>query len=510
MPLLRITPGPAWSLFDATTTRCLEQAALQTHPPHTLMQRAGLATARLARALAPHARTVWVACGAGNNGGDGLEAAWHLRQQGLRVVVSWLGQPDTCPRDARRSWEKAQALDLEWSDAPPKNLGPQDLCIDALLGIGVATQRRTGDAARLGDPRLEALLQALHRSPAPVLCVDLPSGLEADTGHWALPDCQTLATTLPRSARHTLSLLTLKPGLFTAQGRDAAGQVWWDDLGVCAASETPQAHLAPAPVARARAHTSHKGRFGDVAVVGGEGLSHRGMGMGGAALLAGSAALQAGAGRVLVALLDAQAPSVDAQQPELMLRHVGALDLPTLTVVCGCGGGEAVREVLPAVLSQSPRLVLDADALNAVALDPALAQALRERAARQQTTVLTPHPLEAARLLGVDTATVQADRLRAARDLAASYGCVALLKGSGTVVASPEGNVTINPTGNGLLATAGTGDVLAGLVGALLTQGLDAPTAARTGAYLHGAAADQWSDKKALTAGELVKALRFG
>lgn len=509
MPLLRITPGPAWSLFDVATTRRLEEAAQQIHPPHTLMQRAGLATARLARALAPHARTVWVACGAGNNGGDGLEAAWHLRQQGLRVVVSWLGQPEMLPADARRSWEKAQALGLEWSSTPPADLRPQDLCIDALLGIGLSVNLATDAPTHPRDARLGPLLQALHDSPAPVLCVDLPSGLDADTGQWALPECR-LRSAPPQSARHTLSLLTLKPGLFTAQGRDAAGQVWWDDLGVSPTAQAPQAHLAPTPVTRARAHASHKGSFGDVAVVGGEGLSRRGMGMGGAALLAGSAALHAGAGRVLVALLDDQAPGLDNQQPELMLRQFNALDLPALTVVCGCGGGEAVREVLPAVLAQSARLVLDADALNAVAMNASLAQALRQRATQGKSTVLTPHPLEAARLLGVSTTTVQNNRLQAARSLAERYGCVAALKGSGTVVASPGGSVSINPTGNGLLATAGTGDVLAGLIGALLAQGLDAPSAARTGAYLHGAAADRWPNEKALTAGGLAKALRFG
>lgn len=508
MPLLRITPGTAWPLFDGATTRRLEQAALRVHPPHTLMQRAGLATARLARALAPHAHTVWVACGGGNNGGDGLEAAWHLRQQGLRVVVSWLGQSDRLPADARQSWEKARALDLEWSPCAPTDLGPQDLCIDALLGLGLSALPAVAAPARPHDPQLGALLQALHDSPAPVLCVDLPSGLDADTGQWALQDGQDRSTP-PASARHTLSLLTLKPGLFTAQGRDAAGQVWWDDLGVCATSEAPQAYLAPAPVARARAHASHKGSQGDVAIVGGEGLSRRGMGMGGAALLAGSAALHAGAGRVLVALLDAQAPGMDVQQPELMLRHFSALDLPALTVVCGCGGGQAVRDVLPAVLAQSARLVLDADALNVVAQDPALAEALRQRAVRGQATILTPHPLEAARLLDTSTHTVQADRLRAARALAQNFACVAVLKGSGTVVACPKGCVTINPTGNGLLATAGTGDVLAGLVGALLAQGLDAPTAARSAVYQHGAAADHWPAGKALIASGLAHTLAF-
>jgi hypothetical protein len=187
----------------------------------------------------------------------------------------------------------------------------------------------------------------------------------------ALRPCVALR---PPAARHTLSLLTLKPGLFTGAGRDAAGTVWWDDLGVPCHSEAASAWLAGPPAAAARAHASHKGSYGDVAVIGGEGLDARGLGMGGAALLAASAALLGGAGRVLVALLGGTL-DLDVRQPELMFRHVDALQLEQLTVVCGCGGGEAVRAVLPQVLAQAPRLVLDADALNAIASDAALAQA---------------------------------------------------------------------------------------------------------------------------------------
>ncbi|KQB58621.1 NAD(P)H-hydrate epimerase, partial [Acidovorax sp. SD340] len=233
----RITAHQPYPLFNTAATRRLENAAAAALPPHTLMQRAGLAVAQLAQAMAPHARTVWIACGPGNNGGDGLEAAMHLQRSGRKVVVTWLGQPDTAPADAKASWQRARDACVVWADTAPGDLGANDLCIDALLGIGVSSSPHS--PARTPDARLQACLQALHRSPAPVLAVDLPSGLDAATG----PFAAGLAPAPPPHQhyhlhhqapppRHTLSLLTLKPGLFTAAGRDAAGQVWLDDLGV--------------------------------------------------------------------------------------------------------------------------------------------------------------------------------------------------------------------------------------------------------------------------------------
>jgi hydroxyethylthiazole kinase-like uncharacterized protein yjeF len=187
-----------------------------------------------------------------------------------------------------------------------------------------------------------------------------------------------------------------------------------------------------------------------------------------------------------------------------MLRRVDALDLARLTVVCGCGGGAAVAAVLPQVLREAQRLVLDADALNAIAADGALQRLLQ---ARGPATMLTPHPLEAARLLGTDTAAVQADRLAAAQALAGRFGCTVLLKGSGSVIAAPGHTPLVNPTGNALLATGGTGDVLAGLAGALLARTGDAFTAAAHACWLHGAAADAWPPGRALTASRLAQAL---
>lgn len=498
----RITARHPHPLFDTAATRRIEAAAAAALPPHTLMQRAGRAVAQLAQALAPHARRIWIACGPGNNGGDGLEAAVHLRRSGYAVAVTWLGHPDRCPPDARAAWHRAQAAGLDWTDTPPTALGPQDLCIDALLGLGVSSA--PPPTPRAADARLLACLQALRHSPALLLAVDLPSGLDADTGQFA-PGLDLAAAPPPGAGpRHTLSLLTLKPGLFTGAGRDAAGTVWLDDLAAPAA-EPPSAWLQGPPAGPHRLHASHKGSYGDVAVVGGEGLAARGLGMTGAAVLAASAALHGGAGRVMVCLLG-DGPTPDGSlPPELMLRRFEALALEQLCVVCGCGGGQAVVPRLPAVLSHAARLVLDADALNAVAADAALQALLAARSAQGQPTVLTPHPLEAARLLGSSTAAVQADRLQAARSLAARYQCVAVLKGSGTVVATPEGAAYLNPTGNARLATGGTGDVLAGLVGAGLAAGADALAAAQAAVYRHGAAADAWPADQALTASALAQ-----
>ncbi len=484
----RITPGVARPLHGAAATRAIEAAAAADLPPHALMQRAGEALARLAQAIAPHGRTVWVACGPGNNGGDGLEAAALLAQSQRRVVVTWLGdehRPDL-PADARQALGRAQAASVTFADAPPPHA---DLVIDAILGIG-ARRPMQGQALAW-----QAHIANLARSGTPVLAADLPSGLDADTGQG--PAVQ---------ATHTLSLLTLKPGLYTAQGRDAAGEVWLDDLGVAnAVSVTaPTAWLAGAPRAQTRPHDSHKGSWGDVAVVGGA------PGMTGAALLAARAALHGGAGRVFVGLLgEPGALAVDVGQPELMFRPAGALDPTGLHIACGCGGADAVRQVLPRVISRATSLVLDADALNAVAADTALQALIRSRCARTpESTVLTPHPLEAARLLATTTAQVQSDRLAAASRLAVQLGAVVVLKGSGTVIAAPGQTPWINPTGNARLATAGTGDVLAGLIAARLAQGLTATEAACSAVYAHGALAQSWPEGTTLTAGALAQALR--
>jgi hydroxyethylthiazole kinase-like uncharacterized protein yjeF len=473
----RITPDRAWPLHNTAATRQLEARATAAAGAHVLMQRAGLAIARLAQALAPHARQVWIACGPGNNGGDGLEAAMHLQHWGRNPQVHWLGDESRLAPDAAASLRRARAAGVPFTDTVPV-LGPQDLAIDALLGLG---------AARPASGALAACIAALNASAAPVLAVDLPSGLASDTGQPNDPAVQ---------ARHTLSLLTLKPGLFTGAGRDLAGQVWFDALQE-SASAAADAELAGPPPARLRAHASHKGSYGDVAVLGGA------PGMRGAAVLAASAALHAGAGRVYVAPLDAGATDLATLVPELMWHAPADLPLPQLAIACGCGGGQQVAAWLPRVLAEAAQLVLDADALNALAADAGLQEQLRQR---QQPTVLTPHPLEAARLLGSSTATVQADRLAAAQALAERFGVVAVLKGSGTVIAAPRQTPAVNPTGNARLATAGTGDVLAGFVVARLARGATAWDAARHAVFEHGALADAWPEGLALTASALAGA----
>ena len=471
----RITPDRGWPLFSVAATRSIERHLAAGLPPHALMQAAGLATAKLALALAPHARSIWVACGPGNNGGDGLEAAMHLRDWGKQVVVTWLGEPDSVPVDALASWQRARDVGVTFSDAPPARW---DYAIDALLGIG---------ASRAPEGRMAQWVAALNAG-APVLAVDVPSSLNADTGQGAAV-----------RARHTLSLLTLKPGLFTGEGRDAAGQVWLDRLGLDAGETGSAARLIAPPSVAPRLHASHKGSYGDVAIIGGA------PGMTGAALLAARAALSGGAGRVFVSLLDASAMAVDASQPELMLRPSDSLDLSAMAVACGCGGGDAVRAVLPRVLSTARALVLDADALNAISGDAQLALQLQARSRRDsRATVITPHPLEAARLLGSSTAQVQADRLATANELAQRLGCVVVLKGSGTVIAAPGVLPAINATGNARLATAGTGDVLAGMIAARLALGATAFDAACGAVHAHGLAADRWPAEEPLTASKLA------
>lgn len=505
-------------------------------PAHTLMTRAGAAAAALTKAIAPHARSIWVACGPGNNGGDGLMTAALLapwaREAGVDLTASCCASANTMPLDAQHAWRCAVSAGVRFTERPPAHC---DLAIDALLGIGT---RSTLGPPTADSEKLQSWLAALPQVSECLLSLDIPSGLCADTG-------KILIARNPanKSANglYCLTFIGLKPGLFTGQGRDWCGSIWLDDLGL---GNSPLPHATEAETtawlirsnpawgpkpAAAPLHNTHKGRFGDVWVLGGQGRSD-GAGMAGAALLAGRAALHARAGRVFVALLDRDAPSWDTAQPELMLRDPSPLQtsdpLPDGTWVCGCGGGTAVVPHLDKVVTQAARLVLDADALNAVACSPSLQAALRQRGLRGQPTVITPHPLEAARLLNISTPQVQADRISAAVQLAAQLHCICVLKGSGTVLASPSGLVLVNASGNGRLATAGTGDVLAGMVGAALAvnavtgqppdqgsesacslHGLDGDvlSCVASAVWLHGHAADQWSGSDTLTASSLAQ-----
>ena len=499
----RVLPGLArWPVFDVAASRAIEAEALAAHPPYALMHAAGTAVARW-RWPWHHTRgrCGWPA-GQATTAATGWSRPPRCIALACRSRPRWSAMRRELPDDARRALADAQQAGLPISPHLPE--AAPDLAIDALLGLG---------ATRAPAGALVEAIERINQCRGPTLAVDLPTGLHSDTGQ-RLGDACVRAT-------HTLALLTLKPGLFTADGRDQAGQIWIDRLGVTDPTLPPSAWLAGSDdLHRAlppRSHAGHKGRYGDVAVVGGA------PGMTGAALLAARAALGAGAGRVLVNLLDAAGPGVDALFPEAMFRtaawRADAAHLAASTIVCGCGGGMAVRDALPALLSRCPRLVLDADALNALAGDAALCRQLDARTTRGLHTVLTPHPLEAARLLGTDAASVQADRFAAAHTLAQRHGCVVLLKGSGSVIAAPGRVAVLNPTGNALLASGGTGDVLAGWLGGVWAQrpadvdGLAAAQqAAVATAWLHGHAADlamkRAPGQRVLGASALIAAMR--
>lgn len=514
-------------LFDVAQTRQLERLAQAEHlDPPSLMEKAGLAIAKLAMAIKPHASCHWIFCGPGNNGGDGLEAATHLHAWGQKVrVVVWQPHSDR-PADSEKAFKKVQAMGIAIQDALPlpEDLQAEALMIDALLGVGLRSV--DSQKATLNEPihalrqeRIEDWIACVYRVGQMVLAVDTPSGLNADTGQFqdATLNSQHIQAT------HTLQLLNAKTGCFTAHGRDACGTLWLETLGTDALQEmAPSSARLNQPVVRrfSNLHASHKGTFGDVSVVGGETLNVRGMGMTGAVDLAASAALHVGAGRVMTCYLndittDSKTTIFQSvgeslnrpSQPEIMPRRLDALKLDEGAIVCGCGGGIAIQNVLPQILQQSSKLVLDADALNAIAKDPWLQELLKKRAQSHKETVITPHPLEAARLLNTDSNHVQKDRLLAANTLAHMFECTVVLKGSGSIIARTGHTPAINPTGSARLATAGTGDVLAGLIGARLAQGYSDFDGACTAVYEHGQAADLYQGAS-LTAGTLAQLIR--
>lgn len=477
-------PAP---LYDVAAIRRVEQAGLDATPPFTLMSRAGAAAADWVQQHVPNGRILFLA-GRGNNGGDALVAATRLHQAG-RLVEAWLiAEADRLPADAARAWFEARSAGvplLAMHPDPDAALPPWPTgcvaIVDGLLGIGI-NRAADGDIARWIDH--------LNGSRLPIYALDIPSGLFADTG----------AGQPAVRAQRTLTFLGAKPGLLTLDGRDCAGEVDIAPLGLdYPPAERPVAVVnQPGGFSHAlprRDHAANKGRFGSLAVIGG---NH---GMTGAPLLGARAALHLGAGRVHVGFLAQPAPVIDPVHPELMLHPVTELALDAMSAFVvgpGMGSGTAARKQLAQLIdvcanAEPPLpLVLDADALNLLAADDTLGRQLRESAL---DCVMTPHPLEAARLLGSSVADVQRDRLVAARALATRWHATIVLKGSGTVIATPDHDPpTINPTGNAALSTAGTGDVLAGMIGALLAQGMPMLAAARAAVWIHGRAADRLVD----------------
>jgi ADP-dependent NAD(P)H-hydrate dehydratase / NAD(P)H-hydrate epimerase len=482
------TASPLLPLLTIAALRGLEAR----HREDDLMERAGRAAADIAMAmLAARRGPLVVLAGPGNNGGDAFVCARRLRERHADVVVV-AADGARRPHDAALAWQALTAANVTIRAEPPQ--GEPALIVDGLFGVGLSRPIR--------EPWSGWIAWA-NASGAPILALDVPSGLDAATGVAYAP---TIAATA------TATFIALKPGLLTCDGVDVCGDISVHDLGVdvhgAAAGvrlEWPglAAHL-PAILARPR-RKSHKGTYGRACIVGGaEGLV-------GAALLAGRAALRLGAGRVVVGLAARNPPLVDLTTPELMLREADklGLDHDAWVVGPGLGGGERARAQVEDALGRDAPLVIDADGLNAIAVNADLVGAIANRRA---ATLLTPHPAEAARLLHVATDEVQADRVAAARELASSLGAHVVLKGAGSIVARPDGTFDINASGNPALATAGAGDALSGFLGALLAQGIEASDALRIGVCVHGAAADmlvaEGTGPLGVTASEVILAAR--
>ncbi len=380
----------------------------------------------------------------------------------------------------------ASAEDTQWS-----------LIVDGLFGIGLARAPEGLYAQWIASANRLA-----ERDCCPLLALDCPSGLNPETGASLLPTIR---------ASHTLSFIAAKPGLYMADGPDHCGEVRIADLALDSVAEcAPDGWLLSrddfAERLKPRRRNTHKGSFGNAGVLGGA------KSMVGAAFLAGRAALKLGAGRVYVGLLDGEAPAVDLQQPELMLRRADVLlqtDLQALACGPGLGRSSEALRLLEQSLKAPVQLVLDADALNLLADDGRLEGNLTNRVG---PAILTPHPAEAARLLGCSVRDIQNDRVRAAVELADRYRSHIALKGCGTVIALTDGRWWINNTGNPGMATAGMGDVLCGLIIALLAQNWPPEMALLAAVHLHGAAADRLvacgNGPVGLTAGEVIDPAR--
>ncbi len=479
-------PVPLYTAADLRRVEGLAADAIARKRALPLMERAGRAAADLAiEMLGDRPGPVRVFAGPGNNGGDALVAARRLREAFVPVDVVFSGDPGRLPPDAAGALAAWHAAGGRTRPAPPG--GPCGLAIDGLFGIGLKRAPEGSFAAQV-----ETMAQ-LAGGGVPVLALDVPSGLDADTGQ---------AHGGAVRAIRTLTFIALKPGLFTADGPDCCGEVRLADLGVDApALLPPSGHALDAGLLAGlrppRLRNSHKGTYGSVGILGGA------PGMVGAALLAGRAALLAGAGRVTLGLIDEQGPTFDPLQPELMLRRwheLPRLDaIDTLAIGPGLGDDPESHAALRWALAAPLPLVIDADGLNLVARDDSLRAAL---SGRRAPAILTPHPAEAARLLGTDTRRVQADRVGSACRLAATFGAGVVLKGAGSISALPGGAVWfIHRTGNPGMASAGMGDVLTGIIAALLAQGLPLQDALAGGVTAHGAAADAVSADAGMPSG---------
>jgi NAD(P)H-hydrate epimerase len=486
------------AIYSAAQVRALDAWEMEKRrvPGYTLMARAAAGALKLLRARWPQARRVAVVCGAGNNGGDGYVLARLAQASGLDTLVLAATPPDQLTGDARRAQEEWLASGGHAHPFAADALHGSDVIVDGLLGIGFRPPLR---------PETLAVIRAINAAPRPVLALDIPSGVDADSG--AVQEEAIRADI-------TLSFVGFKSGLFLGAGPEHAGVVLLDDLGVVPPAQPQFAPLMrridEADIAASlprRARESHKGSSGRVLVIGG------GTGMPGAIRLAGIAALRVGAGLVTVAGSPENLTAVTSAHPELIYLPSGSASLPEEALhaasVVAIGPGLGTGEWAQRLFAQFLRLargpaVLDADALNLLAREP-----VRLR----PDWILTPHPGEAARLLGVDTREVQADRLASVRELHQKYGAISVLKGAGTLVASgPDGAAELHicDRGNPGMATAGMGDVLTGVIAGLRAQIADSALAARVAVLVHALAGDSAAQRgqRGLIASDVLAELR--
>lgn len=490
-------------LYSVEQIRKIEARALEYQGEVSLMQKAGLATAELATKIcAGKQDSVLILAGPGNNGGDAYEAGYQLSRQGFKVVCLMCGASEKYSPDAQAALQRARDAGLEFADlhtllnTPSQNWS---LIIDGLFGIGLK-RAPEADIARL----IDLINRLSSEKTIPVLAIDVPSGLNADTGQPVSHDSVLI------QASHTITFIANKPGLHTGSGKDFAGHVILNQLDV-PADFFPEclSYLNERPsllqMLKPRKQNSHKGSFGDVVVLGGA------KGMTGAAILAARAAQYTGAGRIYCSML-AEAPAYDSLHPEIMFRQAVEINLAEATVIIGPGLGtsNAAHALLSSAIQTAQALVIDADALNLIAADRKLQALLHDK---NTPCILTPHPLEAARLLNKSVADIQNKRLPAAQELARQFNAVVILKGSGSIICDPAGNLFINTSGNPALASGGTGDVLAGVAGALLAQLGNCMDAARMASWVHGHAADELVARGTgpigLSASELLPEIRY-
>lgn len=485
-------------LYSAAQVRELDRRAIGERgiPGYTLMQRAAAAAFEALQLRWPRAKRIAVLCGSGNNGGDGYQIAHLAREAGLAVDVARIGALPAAGDavHAHAAWADAGGAVAVFDDAFAREVLPRaDVICDAIFGIGLA--REVGGAAARAIEAINA-----RAGSQGALAVDLPSGLDADTG-------AVLGVAV--RADLSVSFIGRKLGLYVGAGPDHAGRRAFADLDVppdLIDASPAQAELLCEGELRTRLprrpRSSHKGMNGHVLLVGGD------IGMGGAILLATRGAQRTGAGLVSIATRPQHALAFTGVQPEAMFHGLdssAAIDdsirrADVIGLGPGLGTGVWSAGLFDRCLRAGKPMVLDADALNLLARAPAVRL--------PGGSVLTPHPGEAARLLGIDTAQVQRDRLAAARALHERHGAVVVLKGAGTIVLG-EG-VAICPYGNPGMGVGGMGDVLTGVIAALMAQGLDAEAAASTGVLVHALAGDRAAiaGERGLLPGDLVEHLR--